>query len=79
MNCLKTVICAELALLGLENKVETNKKDFVKKEKFIGIANYIATNYNEPNVVEDVAKLYNYTVASLSKLFSKIALQTFCA
>lgn len=71
LNCLKTVICAELALLGLENKVETNKKDFVKKEKFIGIANYIATNYNEPNVVEDIAKLYNYTVASLSKLFSK--------
>ena len=71
LESLKELICKELINLGLTEKKDGRKNNISKKEKFYSIANYIATNYNNPNIIEEVAKLHNYTVGSLSKLFQK--------
>ena len=71
LDSLKELICKELINLGLTEKKDGRKNNISKKEKFYSIANYIATNYNNPNIIEEVAKLHNYTVNSLSKLFYK--------
>lgn len=68
---LKELICEELIIEGLSDEKDERKKDYVIKEKFNSITSYIATNYNNPKVVENAAKLYNYTTGSLSKLFAK--------
>ncbi|MBP3597719.1 MAG: AraC family transcriptional regulator [Clostridia bacterium] len=71
LETLKELICKELINLGLSEKKDGRKSIISKKDKFYSIANYIATNYNNPNIIEEVAKLHNYTVNSLSKLFYK--------
>ena len=71
LNYLKEFICEELIIEGLSDQKNILKQEYVKKEKFNSIVNYIAANYNEPDVVTNVAKLYDYTRGSLAKLFSK--------
>lgn len=71
LNTLKELICKELINLGLKEIKDSRKRDNSKKEKFYSIANYIATNYNNPNLIETVAQTYNYKESSLAKLFQK--------
>ena len=71
LNLLREIICKELINLGVQNKNDSRRKELDSKEKFSSIANYLATNYNNPNIIEYVANLHQYTPASLAKLFSK--------
>lgn len=71
LNTLKELICKELINLGLTEIKDSRKRDNSKKEKFYSIANYIATNYNNPNLIETVAQTYSYKESSLAKLFQK--------
>lgn len=71
LNCLKELICEELIIEGLSHEKDERKKDYVIKEKFNSIVNYLAANYNDPRVVEKAARLYDYKVSSLAKLFAK--------
>jgi len=71
LNSLRELICKELICLGLTRKNDNRRHELEIKEKFSSIANYIATNYNNPNIVEHVANLHCYTPGSLAKLFAK--------
>lgn len=71
LESLKELICKELIILGLSEKKDGRKNSISKKEKFYSIANYIATNYNKPDLIKKAAKIYNYKESSLAKLFQK--------
>lgn len=71
LNNLKELICEELIELGLTENKDNRKRKNTKDEKFYNIANFIATNYNKPDIVKITADLNNYTVNSLEKLFQR--------
>lgn len=71
LNYLKEFICEELIIEGLSEEKNLLKHEYEVKEKFDSILNYVATNYNNPEVVDNAAKLYDYTKGSFGKIFSK--------